>query len=158
MEINNLYNAYKVISNHYGARCTKRSKTPLMLHIDEGLRILKAKNVDSTTQAAWCYHPIFQSDSDLFSNRYSHPMPSEVWAMVMQYRITANAYLCTPATDHFTELDLPIMPSNNVRLMLVADKIQNQHEFNKNHKDTHPRAKQLTAYFKLWLLYLKQED
>jgi hypothetical protein len=41
-----------------------------------------------------------------------------------------------------------------VREMLIADKIQNRKDFELYHKDTHPRAKELTEYFNEWMKIL----
>lgn len=53
---------YNMIKKHYGESTTKRSKIPMMNHIDEGLEILIAIDADVDTMCAFCIHPILQSD------------------------------------------------------------------------------------------------
>lgn len=72
----------------------------------------------------------------------------------MEYRNIANRYLCRRETDHYGLEDLPPIPIEGVRKMLIADKVQNQRDFRKYHLETHDRGKELEAYFILWLKYL----
>jgi hypothetical protein len=78
---------------------------------------------------------------------------------VLEYRKCANAYLCKPYTDSWTLAEIkeaaPIV-IEDVRQMLIADKVQNQADFLKYHFGTHPRSEQLATYFNTWLKYLQQ--
>jgi hypothetical protein len=39
--------------------------------------------------------------------------------------------------------------------MLIADKVQNRKDFERYHRDTHPRARDLDHYFRNWLIALR---
>jgi hypothetical protein len=51
---------YEMIKAYYGDRKAKRSGTPLIQHIDDGLVILDAIGAAYCARAAYCLHPIFQ--------------------------------------------------------------------------------------------------
>lgn len=150
---------YNAISEYYGDKTAERSGVPLINHIDEGLLILD--NIGATDEAkrAYCLHPIFQSDTDLVANKdTAYRFESNIILLTMEYRKSANSYLCSPKTDNWTTIDdlrkyvgflLP-----EVRHMLIADKTQNYKDFMLYHYGTHKRSAQLFSYFNLWLNYL----
>lgn len=154
-----------LILKYYGNKCAKRSKVPLMNHIEEGSVILLALNADLDTIHAFMLHPIFQNEEDEFIVEAVKNFNPRVITLAKQYAVYANAYLCRPETDtirsvkdlkqHFASLDLPPMP-HEVTEMLYADKIQNRKDFEIYHKGKHERSEQLTHYFDLWIEYLKE--
>lgn len=158
MESYNLY--YKYIQDFYGDKETKRSGVPLINHIDEGLVILGAINASVQTKAAYCIHPMFQGPEN-YPDRYHDPIiydiDPQVLMLAMEYRKTANAFLCRPYTDYYSVDDLgrycPI-GLFEVREMLIADKVQNRKDFEIYYMSTHDRSDQLHAYFHTWLRYL----
>ena len=147
---------YGYIKRFYGDKKANRSGVLLINHIDEGLEILSELGACILTKSAYCVHPIFQNDKDLEKNyetsKHLHPF---VVLLTMEYRKTANAYLCRPVTDHYQISDLPKINLEEVRLMLIADKTQNQRDFLGYHKN-HERYNELDKYFKLWLEHLRR--
>lgn len=150
---------YKSIVEFYGTECAKRSQVPKMNHIDEGLIILRYFCADDATKKAWCLHPIIQMDEDLIQNYQTlctnAGIASETLMLAMEYRNKANAYLCRPHTDGWTVDDLPSLPLQQIRFMLIADKVQNYKDFMIHHHGTHDRSKQLYLYFQTWFQHLQ---
>lgn len=150
---------YHLISEHYGDRCAERSGVRLMNHIDEGLEVLSALHATEETKRAFCIHPLLQDDKELAENKdvlcgLVHPY---VLLLAMEYRNKAQAYLCRPHTDNWTQEDIKLYVGTllpEVRNMLIADKAQNRKDFLLYHKDTHPRSEELSRYFQNWLYYL----
>lgn len=152
---------YKAIADYYGDRKAERSGVPLMNHINEGLILLDEMVATRAAKAAWCLHPIFQSDKDLERNwRQSLDFSGNIMMLVMEYRKTANYCLseAVKLVDHTwggpLELQFdrkpvlsPLLPVNQ---MLVADKVQNYKDFLIHHKGKHPRSRELEAYFLKW--------
>lgn len=73
--------------------------------------------------------------------------------LATEYRRAANAYLCKPETDAWSIDDAKkhiglLLP--DIRLMLIADKVQNRKDFMAAHYGTHPRSDQLFDYFNNW--------
>jgi len=150
-----------LIENYYGDRTTKRSGVKLICHIYEGLAVLDAIGASENAKAAYCLHPLFQSDCQLlkvFSNLPSISL--EVLVLVMEYRNQANAWL----SDKITYLETGIHmegkpcfgPLSDVRDMLIADKVQNYKDFKKYH-ESHERKAQLETYFYAWFEVLEVE-
>lgn len=144
---------YEVISQFYGTRKAARSQVPLINHIDEGLELLDS----DLLKRAFCLHPLVQNEEPLDLS-WSEALP-----LAQEYARKANAYLCRPETDYVktSEQLLALTGSlgSEVASMLLADKTQNQRDFNKYHKDSHPRSQQLTEYFDLWIATcLKQKQ
>lgn len=151
----------KLIRDYYGTRCAGRSGIPLIQHVLEGLEIMTGMGATEVAKKAFCLHPLLQHDDDLAKNwQRISDMPEvsrQAFNLAMVYRTKANAYLCRPETDHFTLADIERVVgfcSQNMIHMLVADKIQNEKDFEIHHKSTHGRSEQLAAYFDLWLQYL----
>lgn len=152
---------YKIIADFYRGKTAKRSSVPYINHIDEGLRILDALNADELTKAAYCVHPLFQSTEDMknsYTNRVHKKVHPTVLMLAMEYRNTANAFLCRPETDGYGEGDLPGLALEEIRLMLIADKVQNYKDFLIHQRNTHERGNELSAYFKKWLWHLGVEE
>lgn len=153
---------YLFIKDHYGESTTARSGVPLINHIDEGIEILSKYNASEQTARAYCLHPVFQGDIDLAANYHlADQFDPKIVLLVMEYRKCANAYLCKPHTDNWTQDDIrlfvgPLLPE--VRHMLIADKIQNRKDFLKYHYGTHPRSEQLNRYFNNWIVYLEHQQ
>ena len=148
--------ALGVIVNHYGMQKTARSGVPLINHIIEGLIIMNKIGSSEEAQAAWCLHPMMQSDADLMANYYvvSNLVDTETMMYVMEYRNCANAYLMPDMHSR----TLPSIPMHQVRQMLVADKIQNRKDFMLHHKGTHPHSDDLEKYFDEWCKHLGLTD
>lgn len=160
---------HKLISEHYAKRTAKRSRVPLMNHINEGLEILDEFSSPYYTpwllgvvKGAFCLHPLIQDPKD-FALNYQRlcddpKVCKSSLVLAAEYRLHANAYLCRPGTDGWTQDDIAnaVGPlCSEIRAMLIADKRQNQKDFLRYHKRTHPRSEQLTKYFENWLEYLK---
>jgi hypothetical protein len=152
---------YNLVKAYYREGTAFRSKVPLMNHIDEGLAILSVQGAWTATMQAFCLHPLLQNDPVFQTNwktACAAGVNGKAICLAMEYRRCANAYLCTPSTDDFTQahikkvVGLMIPP---VRMMLVADKIQNFKDFLAYHQGTHPRSAQLAAYFENWLEFLE---
>jgi hypothetical protein len=143
---------YRAIAAAYGTRTTVRSGVPLIVHIDDGLRILERLGASELAKRAFCLHPLVQADADLAAN---YPRLAEltddlrVVALVIEYRHIANATLSTRAIG--SAADIPLSPLGEVNAMLVADKVQNYRDFIAYHRGTHPRSEALDRYFRLWL-------
>ncbi len=140
---------YRLIANHYGDKCAKRSGVPLINHINEGLVVLTAISAVETTKRAFCLHPLLQADEDLQENYYMASfVEPHVLLLTMEYRNTANAYLSDKIT---TDQPLKLSPLLEVNEMLIADKVQNMKDFMRHHHGTHPRSNELYDYFSKWL-------
>lgn len=151
----------QLIREYYGTRTAERSGVPLIQHVLEGLEIMTGMNATAVAKQAFCLHPLLQNDEDLKKNwQRVSDMPEvsrQAFNLAMVYRTKANSYLCRPETDHFTLVDIERVVgfcSQNMIHMLVADKIQNEKDFEIHHKATHERSAELTRYFDLWLQYL----
>ena len=148
---------YKCISTFYAKKTAKRSKVPLINHINEGLEILGYIGATRQAKEAYCIHPLLQNDSELYAQVYSplwidtfDPIPL---VLAMEYRAVANAYLpisYTGITDIVYTSTIP-----EVNYMLIADKVQNRKDFEIYHKDYHPNSDILTNYFNNWLKALE---
>lgn len=149
---------YKTISEFYGTTRTKRSDVPLMNHIDEGIEIMVLRNASDLAIRAYIVHPIFQGDdalTEVFKNGTT--IDPNVVLRAMEYRRAANAYLCTPITDEWDEAAIGRAVGlllEDVRDMLIADKLQNQKDFLCYHLGTHKRSDELVRYFNNWLKFL----
>lgn len=149
-----LINSYKAIKAFYEGKSAERTGVPYINHIDEGLLILSELDAAPLVQAAFCLHPIFQSDADL-KGAVGVNMPRlvrnpHVLVLVMEYRNIANASLRHQLSlTKASEISLSPLPEVNE--MLIADKIQNYKDFLKYHLGTHPDSDQLDLYFRLWL-------
>lgn len=153
---------YRDILNFYGSRVAERSGVLLMKHIYACVNVLDLLNARESAVLAYMIHPLYQNDKDMNQNfvklitgRYD----LYVVINVLEYRRAANAYLCKPHTDGW---DIDIVReqvggiSPEVRDMLIADKWQNEKDFNLYHKDTHARSSQLSKYFSTWKTYLDE--
>jgi len=154
------YPEYKQIKTFYGNQKATRSGEFLMWHITRGCQLLTEMNASTEAIKAYMLHPMFQSDNDFVDNwedLFNGSLSWRVARNLTEYRRAANAYLCRPYTDDWgleaISQAAPI-PFEDVRKMLVADKLQNQEDFLKFHAQTHPRALELDEYFQKWLLYL----
>jgi hypothetical protein len=139
---------YRAIRQFYGAEAARRSKVPLMAHIDEGLAILDALGASKEAHEAFCLHPLLQADPVVAP---CEPDPKPLM-LAMEYRRVANAYL----SHHFRgDADVIALSSEpEVNDMLVADKVQNRKDFEIHHLSTHANADVLARYFKNWLRQL----
>lgn len=149
---------YKLIAKHYGTRKAKRSKVPLINHIDEGLIVLDYIGATDRAKRAFCMHPLWQADADLFENSYMcRFVEPEIVVLTMEYRNIANAFLSDKMDDTIIG-DIKLSPLVEVYQMLIADKVQNRKDFITYHKRTHDRSAQLDAYFEKWLAALNIDE
>ena len=147
--------AYNLIKAHYDGRTAERSGVPLINHIDEGLRVLRARNATQAAMAAYCLHPLVQRDIDLASNnRHLVDFPGHVIVLTMEYRNIANASLAHKVDQCSGPEAIPLSPLHDVNEMLVADKVQNYKDFRTYHFGSHPRGERLDRYFQMWLARL----
>ncbi len=146
--------AYDLIQNYYGDKQAKRSKLPLINHIDEGLILLSSMNATNIVIEAYCLHPILQSDEDFRNNKSFDfsGINTESIILAMEYRRVANSYLSTGDLKQFAGISC-----EEIRQMLVADKVQNYKDFLIYHADNHKRSKELDQYFNNWFLILNIE-
>lgn len=144
--------AYDTIKTFYGDKTTDRSGVKLINHIDEGLRILLALNASTVAKDAYCLHPYFQSDEDYSKHKsyYLSDIDTETIITAIEYRNVANSYL-----SHMFEPDMFKIHDENVKMMLIADKIQNYKDFMLYHYGTHPRSEELYRYFQSWFAILE---
>jgi len=143
---------YYIIEEFYGKQTAKRSRVPLINHINEGLRILDMIGASQLAKKAYCLHPIFQSDEALLANHDKYQVEPSVLLRVMEYRSVANEYLSIRQVSHID--DIRLSPLKDVNDMLFADKVQNFKDFEIYHEATHARSKELKGYFLNWLARL----
>lgn len=132
---------------------------PYMVHIDQGLLILNHSFSTTAAKAAFCIHGLMQSDADLLNFYYKGrtvDLDNKVLFLALEYRNTANQWL----REHGADAKRPDIVLTEIRDMLVADKVQNYHNFLTNYKDIHKDSVELEAYFTNWLEHLnvKYED
>lgn len=164
---------YQQISRFYGDRRAARSGVRLMNHIDEGLIILHELKASEWAQAAYCLHPMVQDDQELAkfykgqcerchlalttTGPFAEVIPAVVLAL--EYRRLANSYLSSGPFNYEQMAQqmaqtLARMPLPEVRIMLIADKVQNRKDFERYHWATHPRSAELEQYFANWMQLL----
>lgn len=140
------------VERRWGTLNAKRSGTPYMKHIYQGLAILEQLKADNNTKTAYALHGMFQSNDDLvktYKELSEVEYRAEEIILVMEYRHVANSYLSyMPVPD-----SIDLGPFNEVKLMLIADKVQNRFEFELNH-NKHENADRLATYFTHWLSVL----
>lgn len=156
--------AYQLIREHYGERCAKRSGILLMNHIDEGLAILKGLEASWEEAAAFCLHPLLQDGCSSTTWRgLCYRFDQGVTWLLVTYVGLANKYLPKAVVKQTlmgmgtNPIDLTGIGPGGVRLMLVADKIQNRKDF-KLHWNKYSNWSQLTTYFDAWLKALDLDD
>lgn len=140
-------NAYKLIQNEYKGDVTKRSGIPLIYHIDEGGAILDKIGSSDIVKDAYYLHPLLQSD-EMFNNHksdYFNGVDNKSLILAMEYRRVANSYLSTMNVNDFVGFSC-----DEVKKMLIADKIQNYKDFMKYHFGKHNRSSELHQYFNNW--------
>lgn len=141
------------ITEFYGDRRAERSGVPLINHIHEGLIVLNEIHAWHASYSVYCLHPIIQSDADFNKgvNLLKDVTSPKVAALTCEYRHTANAWLSDKVDDNMMLMGMPKKsPHEAVNNALIADKVQNRADFEIYHRD-HPRARQLSLYFRIWL-------
>ena len=132
----------------------------MMNHIDEGLDILTGLGSDwyniQTVKDAWCLHPLFQNDEHLQATlaaggHLNGQKPAAI-ALAMEYRHQANGHL----SKHAPKLRPTWGPLDQVRDMLIADKMQNRKDFERHlrGRDDVPNSDRLAVYFQEWFAAL----
>lgn len=144
--------AYKKIQEFYGDQRTVRSGVPLIYHIDEGGAILDSLGASDIVKDAYYLHPLFQSDK-AFNEKKNISLDgisSESIILSIEYRRIANSYLSTMNPKDQIEI-----PCEEIKQMLIADKVQNYKDFKKYHSKTHGRRQHLEEYFQNWFNILE---
>jgi hypothetical protein len=144
-------NSYKLIQSEYKDDITKRSNVPLIYHIDEGGAILDKIGVSDTVKDAYYLHPLLQSDEMFNLNKGNsfNGVNAESLILATEYRRVANSYLSNMDVDDFVGFSC-----DEVKQMLIADKIQNYKDFMKYHYGKHKRSEELHRYFNNWFKLL----
>lgn len=141
---------YLAVHDFYGDHVAKRSRVPLINHINEGLVILDHLGAHNDVKAAFCIHPLIQPDEglgEMYSKNLNGIAP-EVMMLVMEYRAVANSYLL-PAYE--AKQLIMLSPLKEVNQMLIADKVQNRKDFMIHHYGKHQKSEELYNYFSTWL-------
>ena len=159
---------YTLIQRKYSGKVARRSGVSYMNHIREGAFILHLLyGDDEELIAAYCLHPLFQSDTSLAemlteeAEALSH-ISRQVLILAMEYRRVANSYTIKDKVRSPDTID--IGPLDRVHKMLVADKIQNKKDFLKYMYRKHERAsyervsEHSVQYFDSWLARLGIDD
>lgn len=161
---------YCAIAEFYGDRTAERSRVPLINHINDGLVVMDQINASRDAMRAWCLHPLFQADKDLFRNVHKF---GPFWEfgphsilLAMEYRYRANAWLSDKVKKSVwqgqsavervhPDVEVSGLPTpgdlEEVWHMLIADKVQNYKDFLHHHHGSHKRSAELDHYFKVWL-------
>jgi hypothetical protein len=146
--VSDLRLAIDLIAEVYGDRTAARSGVPLLSHISEGLVVLFAGlNATDTAKAAYALHPITQGDL-VEKHMLDRGISNETWELAYAYAAAANSYLLAKFEDGKKPL---FVGTENLRHMLIADKIQNRKDFIRYHKATHAKSDALSGYFDAWL-------
>ncbi len=146
--------AHQTITTWYGLQAKERA----LSHIDQGLRILADISASEYTRAAYCLHPMFQSDEDLFANfsmlENFRPL---VVALILEFRAYANAWQhdkVKTVGGRIMCLTRPrLSPILEVNQMLMADKVQGFYTFTS--EINHWENTELAMYFKCWFEVLE---
>lgn len=143
------------ITDFYGDRKAERSGVPLINHIHEGLIVLSEISAWTASYSVYCLHPLIQHDNDFRNGLNTFKqigVSPKVAALTTEYRAVANAWLSDKVDDNMMLMGQPkLSPSDIVNKALIADKVQNRADFELYHLKTHPRARQLDLYFRVWL-------
>ena len=151
---------YDAIAEAYKGKHAKRTGLPYIKHINDGLKILERIGATQEAMYAYCLHPITQADEDFaaFMQRYGttgdayQAFDPYVIALAVEYRNCANRYLSMHQGKETRTARLSPVPEVND--MLIADKVQNYHDFAIHHAKTHPNAATLETYFRDWFAAL----
>lgn len=144
--------AYEIIKEWYNGRYTKRSALPLINHIDEGEVILDYVKAPEVVKDAYFLHPLLQADKDFLVHK-SNPftgVKGESIVLAMEYRWVANSFL-----SHNEVGDFVGFTCDDVKVMLIVDKIQNYKDFMLYHHGKHERSDELYEYFHIWFALLQ---
>lgn len=144
---------YKLVTEYYGNRQSRRSRVYLMNHIDEGLAALSMNGIkDEIAYRAFCLHPLLQDDQPLYQFYHQadgNTLDPRVLIAAVEYRNIANQYLSKRTISNLEDINLS--PIDSVNNMLIADKMQNYKDFLLYHSNTHDQRIRLTEYFHDWL-------
>jgi len=144
---------YQMIARFYGKQRATRSGVLYIRHIDHGLQILDRLGATDRVKAAYCLHPIVQSDANMHRALDWDWSGVDIGALMLavEYRAVANAYL---SPDYVDANDVINTGLTDVRIMLMADKVQNLYDFEKYNSEIEG-AERLLGYFANWLKALK---
>ena len=144
--------SYKLVQEIYRDSRTERSKVPFIYHIDEGGFILEKEGASDIVKDAYYLHPLLQSEEEFNKNKSLAftGINIESLLLAVEYRRVANSYLSNMDVSDFVGFT-----NNEIRLMLLADKIQNYKDFLLYHKGTHFKSGILEEYFLNWFNLLE---
>jgi hypothetical protein len=146
---------YRAAEAFLGDRVAARTGVPYQAHVDEGRAVLSALGASDLAHAAFCLHPLVQTDADLrdtiVRGRLAGCRPDAV-ALAMEYRRVANLHLSRHTVADPAEIELSPLPE--VQDLLRADKVQNRMDFERHHAATHPQRERLSRYFAEWFARL----
>jgi hypothetical protein len=139
--------AYRLIQHEYKGNGAARSSVPFIYHIDEGGAILEKLGASNIVKDAYYLHPLLQSDTDFVNNKSMdfEGVSTESIILACEYRRVANSYLSYMEPEDFVGFTC-----DEIKQMLIADKIQNYKDFREYHYGTHPRSEELQSYFMNW--------
>ena len=152
--------ALDLIKKHYKNKQSSCG-VPYINHIEQGLDIIKTYSIDTNKELAsdaFCIHPIVQSKVDFNKALYNVSLNFLDHSIIMlstKYGCIANLYLSNNTLNSVTKKHIlkELDHSSILKLMLIADKIQNKINFEINYSDKH-NAAELEIYFNNWFQLL----
>ncbi len=158
---------YDLVLERFAGRTARRSGIPYMAHISEGAYLLHCLfAADEDTVAAFCVHPLFQSDRHLMRLMAEQSaidlLPRRAIVLAMEHRRYATAYGISDPVREPERIEIGFLPE--AWQMLAADKIQNKkdfmrHVYKSNSRDSFLRvSEQGERYFNSWLIRLGVTD
>jgi len=157
--------AYGLVDWFYGDKHARRSGLPLIKHIKDGVRILRAINASEDAILAFIVHPIFQRDEEfhiyLDNPSIADCCSKKTIALAIEYRNVANRFLSNRLTS-ITEEELDCVKAQceatpDIKSMLIADKIQNYSDMRSYNRGL-PNYIILEDYFLTWFELLEIDD
>ena len=143
---------YTIIESYYGDTKAERSGETYITHINEGLKLLDTLKASPLAKAAFCLHPIVQSDTD-FARLIASDSPIfaranfKAWVLATEYRRWSMMF----TTDSSVAPKITITDAN-IKNMLIADKVQNMIALQRNRKKYDANEfKRLNSYFNSWM-------
>lgn len=159
---------YEIVAHYYTGKVARRSGVPYINHIAEGAFLLHhIYQSDADTIAAFCVHPLFQTNKglQLLLSGYTGDLEritARSIVLAMEYRRVVNAYTISQPVREPVHIELSFLPEVNE--MIAADKIQNRKDFRKHLYKPLARAsynrtlERGERYFDSWLEKLGVSD
>lgn len=154
---------FEIVRRFYYGLSAKRTGLPYIRHIEQGCQILVQMRASEHAIRGFCLHPIVQDDNDLLSFRFETRTAETMirpfsWMLAMEYRKLANSYL----SKHYAAGDerwryVELSPLEDVNNMLIADKVQNRHDYELFIRGKFD-SKADNNYYKWWLRKLNVSE